>query len=149
VRGELKCDPSNAGRTVFSPNAVLRCDRDGASSTIRIAGVRPHKGRLLLRIEGVEDMDAASAYAGATLYAARESIPLATGEYLDGDLVGCAVVGVDGTEYGPVASVEHYPASDMLLLGPGKMIPMVRAIVHEIDLASRRIVIDPPAGLLD
>jgi 16S rRNA processing protein RimM len=58
------------------------------------------------------------------------------------------VVGVDGTSYGSVERVEHYPASDMLVVG-GKMVPMVRTIVNEIELESSRIVIDPPNGLMD
>jgi 16S rRNA processing protein RimM len=146
VRGELKCDPTTPGRIVFSAGAELRCERGAESSTVRLTGVRPHKDRLLIRIEGVDDADAAQAYAGATLHASRERIELGPGEYLDADLVGCAVVGVDGTDYGVVGAVEHYPASDMLIVG-ATMVPMVAACVNQVDVVGRRIVIDPPAGL--
>jgi 16S rRNA processing protein RimM len=148
VRGELKCDPTSAGRTLFSAGAELRCVRDGDSSMVRVINVRPHKGRLLIRIEGVGDADTAAAYAGAVLYAPRALVPLRENEYLDDDLVGCVVHGKDGRRYGTVERVEHYPASDMLVVD-GAMVPMVRAIVAEIDLDRRRIVIDPPSGLLD
>jgi 16S rRNA processing protein RimM len=148
VCGELKCDPTTAGRTLFSPGTELRCTRGGDSSTVRIAGVRPHKGRLLICIEGVADLSAAQSYVGAELHAARERIPLSDCEYLDADLVGCAVEGTDGSAYGNVERVEHYPASDVLVVG-GRMVPMVGAIVTRIELANRRILIDPPAGLLD
>lgn len=148
MRGELKCDPTSAGRTLFTPGAEFRCERAGESSTIRVTQVRPHKGRLLICVDGIADADAAAAYAGATLYAPRELVTLAPGEYLDDDLVGCTVCARDGAEYGTVERVEHYPASDMLVVG-GRMVPMVGAIVAEIDLTRRRIVIDPPAGLLD
>lgn len=110
--------------------------------------IRPHKGRLLIGIEGVDDAAAAGAYVGAVLYAAREDVKLNQGEYFDADLVGCAVHGVDGTPYGAVERVEHYPAGDMLVVA-GHLVPMVRAIVAKIDLDRRRIVIDPPAGLID
>jgi 16S rRNA processing protein RimM len=148
VRGELKCDPTSAGRTVFSPGIELRCARGDATSNVRIVGVREHKNRLLIRIAGVDDGDGANAYAGALLYAPRDEVTLEEGEYLDADLVGCAVFGKDGTTYGAVERVEHYPGSDMLIVD-GRMVPMVRAIVIEIALDRRRIVIDPPAGLLD
>lgn len=82
------------------------------------------------------------------LYAARDSLAVNPGEYLDADLIGCAVENRDGTHYGAVERVEHYPASDMLVVG-GKMIPMVSAIVIAVEPDLRRIVIDPPAGLLD
>lgn len=115
---------------------------------VRIAAVRAHKNRLLLRIEGIDDADGAAALSQAVLHAPRAEIALADGEYLDDDLVGCAIVGRDGTPYGAVESVEHFPGSDMLVVR-GAMVPMVRAIVAEIDLPAKRIVIDPPAGLLD
>ncbi len=73
---------------------------------------------------------------------------LQAGEYFDDDLIGCAVYGTNGTAYGSVERVEHYPSSDMLVI-EGRMVPMVGAIVSTIDLADRRIVIDPPEGLLD
>jgi 16S rRNA processing protein RimM len=146
IAGEMKCDPTPAGRIVFSPGATLRCQRGEASSMLRLTGVRPHKGRFLICAEGVADVQAAAAYAGAVLYAAREHLDVADGEYLDADLVGCRVVGVDGVDRGVVEAVEHYPSSDMLVVD-GTLVPMVRAYVCDIDIASRRIVIDPPAGL--
>lgn len=149
VRGELKCDPTSAGRTVISAGVQLHCRRrDSSSETVRIESVRTHKSRLLIRIAGVEDPDAAAAYAGAILFAARAGVPLQPGEYFDDDLVGCEVFGVNGTAYGSVERVEHFPSSDMLVIG-GRMVPMVGAIVADIDLEHRRIVIDPPEGLLE
>ena len=148
VRGELKCDPTSAGRTVFLPGATLRCDRGSESSTIHITAVRPHGRRLLLRVEGVDDADAAGRYAGAVLFAPRDSIALDAGEYLDDELAGCTIADKYGKEYGVVERVEHYPSSDMLVVGE-RMIPMVAAIVIEVDIDRRRITIDPPAGLLD
>lgn len=148
VTGELKCDPTSAGRALFAPGVDLRCARGAQSETVRITGVRPHRERLLIRLAGVDDPDTAKAYAGALLFAARERIELQAEEYLADDLIGCSVGGVDGSHYGTVERVEHYPASDMLIVD-GRMIPMVRAIVTEIDLAHRRVVVDPPEGLLD
>lgn len=142
----MKCDPTTAGRIVFAPGAALRCEGADGPSTLRVTGVRPHKGRLLVRAEGIEDVDAAQNYVGAVLYAPRDSVDVAADEYLDADLVGCRVLGIDGTEYGSVDAVEHYPASDMLIVGK-TMVPMVRAYVRDVDLAARRIVIDPPPGL--
>ena len=148
MRGELKCDPSNAGRGVIVAGAELRASGAEVSGVVRITSVRPHKGRLLIRFEGVDDAESAQRYAGVTLYAARERVALEPGEYFDDDLAGCAVVGVRGESYGTVDRVDHYPSSDMLVVG-GKLVPMVGAIVREIDTAARRIVIDPPEGLLN
>jgi 16S rRNA processing protein RimM len=126
----------------------LRCESRNGTSTIVIASVRPHKDRLLVRFEGVDDANAAEAYAGSTLYAERDKLDVGEGEYLDVDLVGCNVVGIDGKAYGKVGAVEHYPASDMLVVN-NRMVPMVHAIVKSIDIAAKRIVLDPPSGLLE
>ncbi|HEX3458981.1 MAG TPA: ribosome maturation factor RimM [Candidatus Baltobacteraceae bacterium] len=148
LRGELKCDPTQAGRIVFSAGARLTCGHGEQNATVRLASVRPHGARLLVRFEGVEDAGAAAEFAGSVLYAPRTSLDVAPDEYLDADLIGCSVQGGDGTEYGEVERVEHYPSSDMLVVG-GKMVPMVRAIVISIDPHKKRIVIDPPEGLMD
>jgi 16S rRNA processing protein RimM len=148
LRGELKCDPTTAGRILFSAGATLRCEGKETTSSIRLTQVRPHKGRLLIRIEGIDDAGAANAFAGAVLYAPRADVPLNEGEYFDADLVGCGVHGTDDTLYGTVERIEHYPSGDMLVVA-GRLIPMVRAIVTEIDLDRRKIIVDPPAGLLD
>jgi 16S rRNA processing protein RimM len=144
----LKCDPTSAGRAIFSPGVELRCTQAGNASTVRVKQVRAHKDRLLIALEGVDDPNAAAGYVGALLQAPRDWIALEAGEYLDADLVGCRVHGADGTDYGSVQAVEHYPASDMLVVGD-TLVPMVAAFVTEIDIGQRRIVIDPPAGLFD
>jgi 16S rRNA processing protein RimM len=81
-------------------------------------------------------------------YAPRESLDVGEGEYLDVDLIGCAVVGTDGRQYGKVSRVEHYPASDMLIVGK-HMLPMVGAFIKSIDVAAKTITVDVPPGLLD
>jgi 16S rRNA processing protein RimM len=148
VRGELKCDPTSAGRIVFSDGARLQCRGTLVDGIVELESVREHKGRLLLRIAGVDDPNAAQRYVDATFFAPRDALDVGAGEYLDVDLIGCAVEGIDGRAYGPVERVEHYPASDMLVVR-GRLVPMVRAIVTAIDMPNRRIVVDPPIGLLD
>jgi 16S rRNA processing protein RimM len=148
LTGELKCDPTDAGRTVFLAGGELRCERQDSAETVRIAAVRGHGKRLLLRLEGIGDRPAAQSYVGAKLYADRERIPLARGEFFDADLIGCRVRGTAGEEYGIVEAVEHYPASDMLIV-KGRWVPMVGAIVLGVDLPKGEITIDPPEGLLD
>ncbi len=51
IRGELKCDPTSAGRTLFLLVRRLRLAHSpGESEYVEIAGVREHKGRLLIRL---------------------------------------------------------------------------------------------------
>jgi 16S rRNA processing protein RimM len=149
VHGELKCDPTSAGRALFMPGEKLLCAVDGHSEYVTLESVREHKGRLLIALDEAKDATAAQRFVRATFFAPREALDVEPGEYLDVDLVGCAVVGSDGKRYGDVARVEHYPASDMLVVG-GRLLPMVAAFIKEIDIEKREIVVhDLPSGLLD
>jgi 16S rRNA processing protein RimM len=149
IRGELKCDPTSAGRAVFSPGAHLRCEQDGRSQTVTIESVREHKGRLLIVLAEAQDATSGEHFVGATFFAPRASLDVEPGEFLDVDLVGCAVIGNDGRAYGTVERIEHYPSSDMLVVN-GQLLPMVRAFIKNIDVTKREIVVDDlPQGLLD
>ncbi|HUA09836.1 MAG TPA: ribosome maturation factor RimM [Candidatus Acidoferrales bacterium] len=146
IRGELKCDPTSAGRAVFSAGARLLLD---TGESVTIESVREHKGRLLVRLEQAVDATSAQRFVGLTLFAPREELDVEPGEYLDIDLVGCDVVGANAKRYGRVQRVEHYPASDMLVVG-GRLLPMVRAFIRSIDLEKKEIVVDDlPEGLLE
>ncbi len=130
-------------------DARLRCEtKDGRSQNVTLESVREHKGRLLIALAEAADATAAERYIGATFFAPREALDVGSDEYLDVDLVGCDVVSTDGKSFGRVTAVEHYPASDMLLVA-GRMLPMVRAFIRSIDVASKMIVVDVPPGLLD
>jgi 16S rRNA processing protein RimM len=149
IRGELKCDPTSAGRMLFSPHTHLRLVlADASSQEVEVSAVREHKGRLLIRLRGVESANDAERYIGSTFYADRGRIELEKGEYLDIDLIGCTLYDSRDNMLGIVSAVEHYPSSDMLLVN-GKLVPMIGAFIKSIDTRAKRIVVDLPAGLLD
>jgi len=149
LQGELKCDPSSAGRTLFSAGSRLRIELgDGSSKDVDLAAVREHKNRLLIRLKGIDSANDAQPYIGATFYADRDCITLEPGEYLDRDLEGCELYDAAGKALGKVQRIEHFPGSDMLVVG-GKLVPMVGAFIKSIDINAKRIVVDLPLGLLD
>ncbi|HZZ65861.1 MAG TPA: ribosome maturation factor RimM [Candidatus Baltobacteraceae bacterium] len=148
IHGELKCDPSGAGRPLFREQARFRAQLSGGvSEEITLVSVRDHKNRFLVRIEGVTTADEAQRYAGAILFADRARIVLEPGEFLDIDLEGCELVDPSGASLGRVERIEHYPSSDMLVVG-GKLVPMVSQFITSIDLDRKRIQTDLPPGLL-
>jgi 16S rRNA processing protein RimM len=94
--------------------------------------------RPLLRVGGVGDREAAGALRGEHLLVALDDAPLADGEWLVDDLVGCSVEGI-----GEVRQVLAGPSCDVLEVGDeGVLVPLVRDAVRRVDLASRRIEID-------
>ena len=106
----------------------------------------PHQGRWIVAFEGVRDRDGAEALRGTVLMAE----PLAGGADDDTlwihELIGAEVVDVDGRSHGSVEAVEANPASDLLVLPGGKLVPLVFVVGGP---TAGRLVIDPPAGLLD
>jgi 16S rRNA processing protein RimM len=126
----------------------------GTGRTLTVDAVRPHAGNLLVRFAGVTDRAAAAALRGVLLTVEITELPDLDDpdEFYDHQLEGLAAVGPDGAKLGTVREVRHAPASDLLVVETDRgeaLVPFVRAIVPEVDLAGRRVVLDPPAGLLD
>lgn len=117
----------------------------------RIQEARP-QGRLwAVRLEGVEGRTAAEALVGAEVLAAHEELPdPGEGRLLWADLEGLEVVTAAGAAVGKVTGLYETGAVDVLVVtGPGgeKLIPLAPYV--EVDRQARRIVVDPPEGLLD
>ena len=137
----------------FAEGNVLVVDHGGRQVERRIASVRFQQGRPILALEGVETMNDAEALAGAELKVPAETLaPLPGGTFYRHDLVGCEVRTKDGQVVGMVTRIEG-PVERSLLVVAGKlgevMIPMVQGIVTSVDIGTRRVVVDPPDGLID
>ncbi|MFC8850322.1 ribosome maturation factor RimM, partial [Micromonospora sp. NPDC057141] len=122
---------------------------------LTIEASRWHQGRMLVAFEGVLERDVAEALRGTLLWVDSADVapPEDPEEFHDHQLVGLAAVTPAGEHLGEVVKIDHAPASDLLVLrrpeGRTALIPFVRAIVPEVDLAGGRVVVDPPSGLLD
>lgn len=133
----------------FEPGSRL-VHADGRALVVEAA--RPHGNRLLVKFEGVDDRDAAGSLRGALYVPISEVRKLEPGEFWPHRLVGCEVRTAAGDEVGRVSEVVPGAAQDLMRVAtPGgeKLIPMVEAIVVEVDTDARTVTIDPPEGLLD
>jgi 16S rRNA processing protein RimM len=128
---------------------------NGGPPALTIEAVRPHQGRLLMVFDGVYDRDLADRLRGVRLCvdSAEVAPPEDPDEFHDHQLVGLSAVTPAGEVVGEVTGVDHAPASDLLVLrrpdGASALVPFVKAIVPEVDLAAGCVVVDPPAGLFD
>lgn len=126
-----------------------------ATATYTVESVRAHGGRLLVRLSGVGDRDAADALRGTLFVVDSEDLPPITepDEYYDHQLEGLRVRTVAGVDVGSVAEVLHTAAGELLSVttpeGAEVLVPFVTAIVPTVSLADGVIEIDPPDGLLD
>lgn len=138
----------------FAPGARLLTD-PAERGPLVVADARYHSGRLLLSFEGVHDRDAVEALRNTMLIveADPEESPEDPDEFYDHQLLGLAVELADGTPLGEIADLLHLPGQDVLAVkrpqAPEVLIPFVKQFVPTVDVAAGRVVVDPPAGLLD
>ncbi len=127
---------------------------EAGTRSFALAIVRPIKGGFSARIADVATKEEADALRGTQLFARREQLPsLPDDEYYYADLVGLDVFDTGGARLGHVKTVQNHGADDLLemqLTGTSEtaLLPFTKAAVPTVDLASRRIVVDPPEGIL-
>jgi 16S rRNA processing protein RimM len=115
--------------------------------------VRPFKDGFLVRFEGVEDRTQAEALRRLELLAPVEALaPRGEGEVFFHELPGMRVEDTAGVQVGRVLEVYELEPSVLLevMTRTGKvLIPFVAEVVVDVQLEQRRLVVDPPPGLLD
>src|SRR5215469_1767988 len=140
----------------FAVGSLLSTD-PAERGPLTVAATRWHTGTLLVAFEGFQDRDSAETLRDALLVIDSESLtPLPDPEeFYDHELIGLAVVTVDGEPVGAVADVLHHGQDLLVVDGSGArtgteiLIPFVAEIVPEVDVAGGRLTVDPPVGLLD
>lgn len=151
VRGEMKALPLCDGAAFLAKFKRLFTSADGAGET-RVLGVRAQGNVILLRLDGVTDMDAARAQVGRTYYFAKADAKLPRGRYFIDDLLGCDVVDADTDRvYGQLTNVDRPAAQDIYTVTDGAgeehMLPAVPEFVKKIDIDARKIFVTPIEGM--
>lgn len=131
VAGEVKIEV-----WVNSPAFLKACGRVYLGDmALKIESAREHKGFLLAKLEGVEDLNAAMALKGRELSIARTDAPLPPGGFFLGDLIGARVVDEEGREIGKLTEILERPASDIYVVQGERehLIPAVEEFVRSVD----------------
>jgi 16S rRNA processing protein RimM len=156
VRGAVRIKSFTADPADVAAYGPLEDERGARRFRLQVVG--QSKGVVIARIDGVEDRDAAEALRGVRLHVGRDALPEPEEEeYYHADLIGLDAVLPDGTVFGRVLAVHDFGAGDSLEVerpagaggGGTVLVPFTRAAVPAVDLKARRLVVDPPEGLLD
>jgi 16S rRNA processing protein RimM len=141
----------------FAPGAVLNSSAPGFPA-LTVAASRIHSGRWLVRFEEVADRTAADVVRGAVLTIDADAVGSAGDDpddeaWWDSELIGLSVLTVAGEKVGAIADVLHPPGGDLLAIRTEEdaevFVPFVSELVPTVDVPGGRVVIDPPAGLLE
>jgi 16S rRNA processing protein RimM len=119
---------------------------------LQVARARAHRDRFLVLFEGYDSREAAEGLRGNLFVPDEEVRDLPEDEYWPDDLIGCVVVDEDGARVGEVTGVLSGTAQDLLQVATDegeRLVPLVKEIVTEVDVAAERVRIAPPEGLMD
>ena len=153
-RGQVIVDPvTDFPEERFKAGSTVHIRRGGVVEPVTIESVRFHRGRPIIGLAGIDTMDAAEALAGVELRIDDAALqPLPPGSYYHHDLIGCSVETRRGETIGRVTSVDGDAAGSRLVVETRNgevLIPMADGIWQSVDLPARKIIVEPPDGLLD
>jgi len=152
VQGEVRLKSFCADPVAIADYTPLITEDGRSIGTIVITGQT--KGSLTARVEGITTKEQADAMRGTTLTAPRDQLPnLPDDEFYHADLIGLAVLDTSGREIGTVKAILNNGADDLLEVHGGTLtasvlVPFTKRVAPTVDLATGRIIIDPPEGLL-
>jgi len=155
LRGEIKVNPESdhPDRLAALPQMTVFVQKGNVRQPYRVldAGVQQTYWRL--KLQGVDTREQADALAGGELQISQDKVlPLPKGNYYLFELIGLSVVTVQGEALGEIVEVLQPGANDVYVVRGGDrelLVPAIKQVVKSIDLAARRMVIDPLPGLFD
>ena len=150
LRGDLKVMPWCDDPTVFDELAYVIIDE----TEYNIEKSRMQKNMVLLKLEGIDNINEAEKYRNKILTVPREEMgDLPEGTYYICDLLGCSVETVSGRKLGKIVDIIKTGSNDVYVVeDDGKkqvLIPVIDEVVKSVDIEERMIVIEPLKGLID
>lgn len=140
IAGEVKLLPWSDTPEALLEYAVFYV----GGRALEVASARVHKGCVLVKFRGVDDVDAAMGLKGKRVQVARRDIRLEPGRFLLADLIGLSVEDEEGRPVGTLREVLSPSAQNLYVVeGPGgtHMIPAVPEFVKQVDLEGGRVVV--------
>lgn len=150
LRGDVKIMPWCDDPSVFDELAYVCIGED----EFEIEKSRVHKNMVILKLDGIDDINTAERYRNKVLTVPREELgDLPEGTYYICDLLGCEVVTADGRVLGKIEDIIKTGSNDVYDVrnaeGVQTLIPVIDEVVKSVDTEGKRIVIEPLKGMLD
>ncbi len=153
VRGELKVRLLSDIPNRFAERGVVYLGPDHVRHIIK--SVRPYKGdMILLGLERFNDANTAEALRSLDIcIPLSELAKLPPGSYYQHDIIGLQVYTLDERDVGKIVDIMVTGSNDVYIVktatGKQILIPAIRDVIKQIDLARHKMHIDPMPGLLD
>ena len=154
VRGEVRVDPWCDSPDFMRQFKTLYYDKNG-TKPVKVLSCRPHGNIAILKLSGVDTVEAAAALRNKVLFMARTDAMIPDNSYFIQDLIGCRVVDADTPEtvYGTLSDVSRTGANDVWHVtddsGKEYLLPAIPPVVIDTDIDSGTIRIRPLRGIFD
>lgn len=155
LKGELVADLlTDIPERFDGLDEVFAVSPDGARQQVKLEAHWFQRDRIILKFTGYDSIEAAKVLVGCQVAVSEsDRIQLPADSFYDWELAGSEVRNLAGELLGHVREVMRTPGGEMLLIektgGGEALVPMVREICVQIDIAGKLIRVDPPAGLLE
>ena len=116
---------------------------------MKVLSARVHKGFVIARLEGIDDMNAAMALKGTDISIAREDAHLSDGAYFLSDIIGSRVVDEEGREIGTLEEIEETPSAPLYTVRGEReyLIPAVPEFIRSVDVENGVITVHLIEGM--
>jgi 16S rRNA processing protein RimM len=126
---------------------------EGSRRELKIEKFWFQAGRIVLKFEGIDDVEAAETLRTTEICVAEtEAVELEEGEFFDWQLEGCKVETIGGESLGIVKELMRTGGTEILVVaGEDReyLVPFAESICVEVDVDAKLIKVDPPEGLLE
>ena len=132
---------------------VMAVFENGDRRELKIERFFFQKNRIVLKFAGVDSIETAETLRDTEVCISEaEAVELEEDEYFDWELEGCEVETVEGEKIGTVREVLRTGGTEVLIIDGAErelMIPFAESICTEVDVEGKRVIVDPPEGLLE
>ena len=125
---------------------------NGGRRELKIENAWFQNERIVLKFEGIDSIEAGEDLRDAEICVPEsDAVALDEGEFFDWQLEGCVAVTVDGERLGTIKGLMRTGGTEVLVIEGEReyLVPFAESICTEVDIENKRIVIDPPEGLLE
>lgn len=154
VRGEVKVFPTTDDVKRFKKLKTVLMEAGPQTREMKIESVRFFKQFVILKFQGIDDMDAALTLKGKSLLVTRQdAVRLRADEYFIADLIDLEVYDDTDRLLGTVTDVLQTGANDVYAVrmpdGKELLLPAIKECILQIDMENGRMSVHVMDGLLD
>lgn len=154
VKGEVKVIPLTDNQERFNDLRQVCLDMDGNLEKLVIEGIKHFKNTVILKLKGIDTVEAAEAIKGLFLLVDRKNaVKLPDDSYFICDIIGSEVQDMAGASYGKLTEVLSTGSNDVYVVknedGREILLPALKSVIREVNIETGVIKVVIPEGLLE